>query len=513
MSFLHVADLLTTEHLWMIKGVSLQAITKFSMKKIYILVLKSYLGPLIMTFFIAVFILLMQFLWKYIDDLVGKGLEWNIIAKLLFYASFTFVPMALPLSILLASLMTFGNLGERYELVAIKAAGISLRWVMMPLVIVSILISITAFFYSNNILPIVNLKYKSILYDVTQQKLALNFKEGVFYNGISGYVMRIGKKDADNIKIRQVMIYDHSQNQGNTTLTLADSGRMEQSRDGGYLLLTLWNGYNYDEKVDRDNATKRPFQRTHFGEQYRRFDLSGFKMSRTNEEFFKKNYQMLNLKQLKASTDSLNKDLQYKYDEVQRVMMSNFYNLQQAKATDSLIKVKSTPANAFMLTKYDNIMQLHIVDLALSSARNAKSSIEYNAEALHDKKRLLSKHDIEWHRKFTLSFACLVLFFIGAPMGVIIRKGGLGLPLIVSVLFFVIYYVISLTGEKAAKSGSLDPFMGMWLSSIILLPLGFFLTYKASTDSPLMDADAYRKVINRIASFLKIQKKAEEDTK
>lgn len=481
------------------------------MKKIYILVLRSYLGPLIMTFFIAVFILLMQFLWKYVDDLVGKGLEWDIIGKLLFYASFTFVPMALPLSILLASLMTFGNLGERYELVAIKAAGISLRRVMMPLVIVSIGISIAAFFYSNNVLPIVNLKYKSILYDVTQQKLALNFKEGVFYNGISGYVMRIGKKDPDNVTIRQVMIYDHSENQGNTKLTVADSGRMEQSRDGGFLLLTLWNGYNYDEKADRRSDGKREFQRTHFGEQYRRFDLSGFKMSRTNEDFFKKNYQMLNLKQLRHSTDSLDKDLENKYNEVQVSMMSNYYSLQQAKLTDSLEKLSSTVPAGNILSKFDQPMQMRIINLALSSARNAKSNIEYNTQALHDKQTLLNKHDIEWHRKFTLSFACLVLFFIGAPMGVIIRKGGLGLPLVVSVLFFVIYYVISLTGEKAAKSGGLDPFTGMWLSSIILLPLGFFLTYKASTDSPLMDADAYWKVINRVAAFLKLPKKSDED--
>lgn len=475
------------------------------MKKIYILVLRSYLGPLIMTFFIAVFILLMQFLWKYVDDLVGKGLEWDIIAKLLFYASFTFVPMALPLSILLASLMTFGNLGEQYELVAIKAAGISLRWVMMPLVFVSILISTLAFFYSNNVLPIVNLKYKSILYDVTQQKLALNFKEGEFYNGISGYVMRIGKKDADNTTIRQVMIYDHSANQGNTSLTLADSGRMEQSRDGGFLLLTLWNGYNYDEKADRQNEQKRPFQRTHFGEQYRRFDLSGFKMSRTNEDFFKKNYQMLNLKQLAHSTDSLNRDIENKYKEVQMSLMSNYYSLQQAKAAKGSVKINPAKPYANILNSYDASMRRRIIDLALNSARNAKSSILYNTEALKDKQTLLSKHDIEWHRKFTLSFACLVLFFIGAPMGVIIRKGGLGLPLVVSVLFFVIYYVISLTGEKAAKSGGLDPFTGMWLSSIILLPLGFFLTYKASTDSPLMDADAYRKVLHRVAAFLKIR--------
>jgi len=480
------------------------------MKKIYILVLRSYIGPLLMTFFIAVFILLMQFLWKYVDDLVGKGLEWDIIAKLLFYASFTFVPMSLPLSILLASLMTFGNLGERYELVAIKAAGISLRWVMMPLVILSVVISILAFFYSNNVLPVANLKFKSILYDVTQQKLALNLKEGVFYNGISGYVMRIGKKDADNVTIHKMMIYDHSANKGNTKLTIADSGRMEQSSDGRFLVLTLWNGYNYEEQNDHRNETKRPFQRTHFGEQYRRFDLSGFKMARTNEEFFKKNYQMLNLHQLQSSIDSLNKDLGNRLKELGTSLISNYYCLQQAKLIDSLLAKNTIQARYNLLTKYNKPMRTRIVEFALSSARNTKSNIGYNKENLKEKELTISRREIEWHRKFTLSFACLVLFFIGAPMGVIIRKGGLGLPLVIAVLFFVIYYVISLTGEKAAKGEVLHPFIGMWLSTLILFPIGMFLTYKASTDAPLMDADAYKKVITRIASILKFQKKTNE---
>jgi lipopolysaccharide export system permease protein len=490
--------------------VSLRPRAAHPMKKIYLLVLRSYIGPLLMTFFIAVFILLMQFLWKYVDDLVGKGLDWDIIAKLLFYASFTFVPMALPLSILLASLMTFGNLGERYELVAIKAAGISLRWVMMPLVILSVVISVLAFFYSNNVLPVANLKFKSILYDVTQQKLALNLKEGVFYSGINGYVMRIGKKDADNITIHKVMIYDHSSNQGNTKLTLADSGRMEQSADGSFLLLTLWKGFNYEEQVDRMNESKRPFQRTRFEEQFRKFDLSGFKMARTNEEFFKKNYQMLNLRQLQTAIDSLDKDLVNKFTDVETSLMSNYYCLQQAKLIDSLLAKKPTKANNNLLAKYSKPMRTRIVEFALSSARNTKSNIGYNKETLRDKELTLSRREIEWHRKFTLSLACLVLFFIGAPMGVIIRKGGLGLPLVIAVLFFVIYYVISLTGEKAAKGEVLDPFTGMWLSTIILFPIGIFLTYKASTDAPLMDADAYKKFISNVASFLKIQKKHDE---
>ncbi|MDD3744391.1 MAG: LptF/LptG family permease, partial [Lentimicrobiaceae bacterium] len=224
------------------------------MKKLYHLILRSYLGPLILTFFIALFILVMQFLWKYIDDLVGKGLQWQMVAELLFYASATFVPLALPLAILLSSLMTFGNLGERYELVAIKSAGISLRTAMKPLIILSVFISIFAFFFSNNVLPLANLKFKSILYDVRQQKLAINIREGIFYDGIEGYVMRVGKKEDDGETIRDVMIYDHSSRMGNSNVTHADWGTMKQSADGEVLELTLYDGYNYDEKMDSRNA-------------------------------------------------------------------------------------------------------------------------------------------------------------------------------------------------------------------------------------------------------------------
>ncbi|HPG33783.1 MAG TPA: LptF/LptG family permease, partial [Lentimicrobium sp.] len=284
------------------------------MKRLYLLILRSYLGPLILTFFIALFILVMQFLWKYIDDLVGKGLPWYVVGQLLFYASTTFVPLALPLAILLSSLMTFGNLGERYEMVAVKSAGISLSTFMRPLVVLSILISVFAFFFSNNVLPVTNLKFKSILYDVRQQKLALNIREGIFYNGIDGYVMRINKKEEDGITIRDVMIYDHSSRMGNTTVTKAESGTMIQSPDGNFLELTLYNGYNYDEKTDRRNDLKRPFQRTWFAEQYRKFDLSQFKMMRTNEELFRNHYQMLNLKQLTKSEDSLKQEINSRRD-------------------------------------------------------------------------------------------------------------------------------------------------------------------------------------------------------
>ncbi len=469
-----------------------------AVKKLYILILRSYLGPLILTFFIALFILVMQFLWKYIDDLVGKGLQWQVIGELLFYASTTFVPLALPLAILLSSLMTFGNLGERYELVAVKSAGISLRTVMKPLVVLSVLISIFAFFFSNNILPVTNLKFKSILYDVRQQKLALNIREGIFYNGIEGYTMRIGKKEKDGVTIRDIMIYDHTSRMGNTTVTRAEWGRMEQSADGATLDLTLYNGYNYDEKTDRRNERNRPFQRTYFAEQYRRFDLSDFKMMRTNEELFRNHYQMLNLKQLTQAEDSLLRETDLRISGLLRsTEISYFFNNQLDSAYMSRIPDTLKPPDRLpVLSGLDKTGTIQVYDLALNAARNTRSNIEFNKSDIEARMVLIRKHQVEWHRKFTLSIACLVLFFIGAPLGAIIRKGGLGLPLVISVVFFVIYHVISMTGEKSVKAGTMDPLTGMWLSSVVLLPLGIILTVKATTDSPLLDLDAWKRLFN-----------------
>ncbi len=462
-----------------------------------------------MTFFIALFILLMQFLWKYVDDLVGKGLTWDVIAQLLFYASWTFVPMALPLAILLASLMTFGNLGERYELVAVKAAGISLRRLMMPLIILSVIISIAAFFFSNNILPIANLKFRSILYDVRQQKLALNIKEGVYYSDIDGYVMRVGKKNPKSNMMRDIQIYDHTKGMGNTALTLADSGKMIQTPNKQFLILTMFSGYNYNEQTDGTSYFKHPFQKTFFEKEELRFDLSSFKMVRTDEDLFKKNYMMLNLKQLDHATDSLNKT----YETSKKIAATNVLNslnylhqwandkTKKKIVSDTVLKNKKVFAKNFTPDQWENI-----TSTAANSAREVQSSLDFYRGDLSSQQEIIRKHEVEWQRKFTLSIACLILFFVGAPMGAIIRKGGLGLPLILSVLFFVLYHVISMTGEKAAKAGGLDVITGMWLSSMVLLPIGIYLTYKATTDSPLLDADAYIKFINRLFTRLGIIK-------
>ena len=473
------------------------------MKKLYVYMLKSYFGPFIFTFFIALFILLLQFLWKYVDDLVGKGLEWYVIAKLMFYASSTFVPLALPLAILLSSIMTFGNLGENYELVAIKAAGISLRKAMKPLIYVAVLISIAAFLFSNYVLPVANLKFGSLLYDIRQQKLAFDLTEGVFEHDLNNYVIRIGEKAKDNKTIYDVQIYDHTAKRGNVKVTTAKRGIMELTPDKKNVIFILYDGYTYAEITDqKKHKNTRPFERMKFSKEELTFDLSEFKLSRTNEQLFKSHYSMLNIKQLDQSIDSLS---QY------RIKRMNFFKKKFIRddnflgkndtLIDTLIVHMDTvlvdTLNYPLLTNFDKETQLVIIQNAQEKARNAKESAYNYGIELENRKLILVKHEVAWHQKFRLSFACLIFFFIGAPLGAIIRKGGLGLPVVASVLVFVFYHVVTMMGEKAVKTGEMDVVTGIWLSTFLILPMGLFLTYKATTDAPLLDAESWKKIMER----------------
>lgn len=466
------------------------------MKKLYWFILKSYIGPLLFTFFIALFILVMQFLWKYVDELVGKGLELHVLLELLFYASSTFVPLALPLAILLSSLMTFGNFGEHYELVAMKATGIPLRRIMKPLVILSLFISGFAFLFSNNVLPYANLKFHSLLYDVRQKKLTFNLQEGVFYNGIDGYTIYVRHNDPDNNIIREVMIYDHTDRMGNVKLTTARWGKMELSADQQMLIFNLFDGYNYEDITDRSNyRINRPFQRSAFDEQTVMFSGLDMEMSRTDESLFRNNFQMMNLEQLRRSGDSLRSELALRKERLRRSIDERFvtFNL-----LDTL-QIQHEPSSAHSLYELDTATMIKAIDFALQSTRSIKNNIEFNNRDFIGRERRIVRHDLEWHRKFTLSIACLILFFIGAPLGAIIRKGGLGMPVVFSIIFFVIFHVISISGEKYARAGAMSPGIAMWLASIVLLPVGIFLTYKATTDSPLLDADTWNKIFKRFA--------------
>jgi lipopolysaccharide export system permease protein len=467
------------------------------LKKTDLLLIRSFAGPLVVTFFIALFVLDMQFLWKYVDDMIGKGLEWYIILELLFYASASMVPLALPLAVLLSAIMTFGNLGENFELTAFKSSGVSLFRVMLPLIITAVVISGSAFIFSNNVLPIANLKFGSLLYDIREQKPAFNLQEGIFYNGISNYSIRIMEKDPDGKTIKRIMIYDHTRGRGNDDVIIADKGEMYVTADKRYLVLKLFDGYQYQEMASADKQAKEQV-RIHFEEFEKKLDMSEFSLSRTDESFFKDHYTMLSIGQLEEAIDSL--DIA---KEEKRFMLSTY--------TMSSFNFRRFDMDSLRTLYGDSEpMDIKTAPLVYAKAKhNAKQVKEFAAIARRDYDNQLSwlvKHQIEWHRKFTLSIACLILFFIGAPLGAIIRRGGLGLPLVFAVGFFIIFHVTGMLSEKSVKKMVLDPFTGMWMSSAILLPVGILLTYQAMNDSAVLNLSWY---IDGIRNYFKKAKKDE----
>ena len=478
------------------------------MKKLYRLILKSFLGTFCFTFFVVIFVLLMQFLWVYVDDFVGKGLSFKIIGELFFHASLTFVPMALPLAILLASIMCFGDLGEHYELVAMKASGISIWQVMRPLVILSIMLSGLAFIFSNSINPIATLKFKTLLFDVRKQKMAFDIKEGVFYRDIENYVIYVDRKGADGSTIYGVKIYDHTDRDGNSKIMVADSGTMALSPNQRTIIFTLYNGYNYTEDNSNKQTYKknRPFDRMSFREEQLKFSLESFDLTRSSEEMFKSYQSMMNIHQLSTALDSL----EVRYDERKDKFTENFSqrlsHYHHRTETSDTVTTLQWP----LLEHLDPTRRAAVLDVAVGISRNAKENVSFNKQDLAAQDLNIKRHKKEWHKKFTLSFACIIFFFIGAPLGTIIRRGGLGLPVVISVLFFVIYYIISTVSERMAEYGDLSMFLGVWLSTLIIFPIGLFLTIKATSDSSLLDGESWAKAFRKI--FPRTKKHHEDTT-
>jgi lipopolysaccharide export system permease protein len=447
--------------------------------------LKTYVGPFVLTFLVVLFIFLMQFLWKYIDDLVGKGLETVIILKLIFYTSFTMIPMSMPLAVLLSGLITFGNLAEKNELTAMKSSGVSLYRILRPLSVFVVALGILTFVMANNVMPVASLKAYSLLHDIQAQKLALNIDEGIFYRGIDNYILRIGKKGKDNQTIHDILIYDHTRTTGLTTLTYAKHGSMVMSKNRQYLILTMEDGFMYDENV-RYDASKPPSElpvlRGTFKSQQIRFDLSSFQLQRTNEEFYKDSYEMLNVKQLDAYIDTMQREVISMKSEIGSSLLNDFryislYYVDSLMVDSVDIHLDSIPMSQEDTQKmYANAIQL---------AREHSSFLDFRVMDYESKEKQLWRYEIEWHKKYVFSLACIILFFIGAPLGAIIRKGGLGIPLAVSILVFVIYWALSSTGERMVRVGTLPSYTGMWLSTMILAPLAIFLVYKASTEAGL----------------------------
>lgn len=471
-------------------------------KKLDQLIFKSFIGPFIITFFIAFFVLMMQILWKYIDDLVGKGLDFVTIGQFLWYASASLLTLAMPIAILISSIMTFGNLGESFELVAIKSSGISLLRFMRPLIFFAILLSYVTFLFANYVIPYATLKFKTLYSDIYFKKPAFDLKEGVFFTHIPNYAIKIGKKDADGKTIRNVLIFE----QGNLlqdNSIVAEKGVMKISADKNFLEFNLENGFRYQERGNPyDSSTE--FIRLGFKEFKKLFDLSVLQKQKTPDSVFRSNYQMLSARQLRKSIDSLSKIKDSLTIKSNLALNANLHYINEKDSSWKLaIKKPLSPKTMLFPDSLNSVIR----ERSITALKEIKNTLQYGSGELEAKEKDILYHEIEWNRKYSLSFACLILFFIGAPLGSIIRKGGIGMPLVVAIIFFLIFHLLNMFGEKFVKERILPPYIGMWLSIIVLTPVGIFLTYKAMHDSQIFSKEFYYRIFNKIRSFVRTFKK------
>jgi lipopolysaccharide export system permease protein len=462
------------------------------LKKLDKLILKAFTGPFVATFFVLLFVLVMQFFWKYIDDLVGKGLDFLTVLELTGYVTINTVPLALPLAVLISSIMTFGNLGETYELVAIKSSGIPLLRFMRPLMVVSAIICLFAFFLANYMVPRANLKFYTMLYDIRVAKPAFDIKEGIFYDKLPNYAIKVGKKDKDGTGIYDVIIYENDYKMQDNIIT-AEKGKMSISPDKKFLEFYLENGWRYVERGPY-NSVQTDYMRIGFSSYKKVFDLSSFKVMKTPDSLFKNNWMMLNVFQLSKASDSIKKDIRTTIPErVSREVLNYLGSGTYLDSGWAAGKV-SLPAN---IKSYRDLLP----DSALTttySRLNEKSSLMKSGldiimEDLKKRREVLWANQVEWHKKITLSLACLVLFMIGAPLGI-------------AVIFFLIFHLLNMFGEKLAKKGGLTPFEGVWLSTFVLVPVGIFLTYKAMHDSQLFNQEYYYRFFRKVKSYLRPSK-------
>jgi len=470
-------------------------------KKIDLYILKRFFTLFVMTFLIVIFILLMQFLWKHFADLVGKGIGWDVLGEFFMYAVTTLVPLALPLALLLASLMTFGNLGENFELTAMKSAGISLFRIIRPLIIFIVFVVIGAFYFSNNVLPVTQKNMYTLLFSIKNKSPELEIPVGEFYSGINGVNLYVRSKDKQVLK--DLMIYDFSNGFNNAAVLVADSGKIQITGDKKYLLLTLHHGESFEnlnkQKIMHTNNI--PYRRESFAHKELLFDFDS-DFNRYDQSLMQDQHVSKNIKELSQSIDSVKKIIVERSKiQVDEILQTKYFRGQYGDVVsfdvgDSVDVASFNPDSAFL--KLENSEMERAADGAVSRAQSMLDQVQYNKILLGEPLMYLNRHSSEWHRKFALSFACLIFFFIGAPLGAIIRKGGFGFPVVVSVLMFVIYYIIDLTGYKMAREGIWEAYQGMWLSSAILLPVGIFLTYKAAVDASLFNRELYMKFFHSI---------------
>ena len=479
------------------------------MKKLDQFIIKSFVGPFIAILLVVVFILVMQFLWLYIDELVGKGLSMRVILEFLAWGSATMLPLSLPLATLLASMMTLGTLGENNELLAIKAAGISLQRILVPLGIICAAISVGAFFVSNDLIPVAYNKIYTLRDDIGKTKDEIKIPTGTFYNGIEGYILRVNERNDDSGMMKGVMVYNHTKNKGNTSLTIADSAIMKMSKDKTYLTFILYDGTNYEETNDKKyRDTTLQLQKIDFHKQEMVIPLENYAFQKSDSSRFDDQVKSMDLNQLQHSQDSIGAlSLAGKEEDLTAMRRSRTlrYNSQLDTATQ---KLPETPFVRKDIGQWKSIKD-EIVSLqkAKKNAEEIQMALESYSRNRYHHNYLLRLIDIEILKKFALSIACLIFFFIGAPLGAIIRKGGLGVSAIISVLFFVAYWVIDISGTKLARDGAVGAFHGVFFSSYVLLPTGLFLSWKAINDSAIFSMDTlkneFRKIKAKIMGFFR----------
>ena len=490
-------------------------------KKIDIYLLRNFLGLFLATFFIAIFILLMQFMWMHVNDLVGKGIEISVLAEFFIYAAASVVPLALPLAILLSSLISFGNLAEKFELTAMKAAGISLFRIMRPLAIAVAMLSIGAFFFSNNVLPKSQMKLWALIFSLRQKSPELEIPVGEFYDQISGYHIFVREKTSRG-ELLNMMIYDYSGGFENAKVMVADTGRLAASKDKRYLILDLSQGEsfeNLDAQQQRSTGTTQsiPYRRETFSHKRILIDFAT-DFSRYDESVLADQHVSKNFTKLNESIDSMRVVANDRSKEQSdKLLRERYFGRETGRIAVLPEHVTSEELQIYNLdslwSTLDAARKNQVLTIAEEKARTYGDQIAYNSIMLDDAERYIRKHQIELFRKFTLAFACLIFFFIGAPLGAIIRKGGLGAPVVISVVMFIVYYIIDNTGYKMAREALWPCWAGMWLSSFVLLPIGMFLTYKAATDSPLFNPEAWvikaRKLKEKIKAYQEARTKKE----
>ena len=486
------------------------------MKRLHWYIIKSFIGPFFVTLVISLFVLLMQFLWVYLDELVGKGLGFSVILEFIIYTMAMLMTNALPLAMLLASIMTFGDLGENNELLAMKAAGISLFRIMKPVVVLSIFLSIGSFYFYNQVIPVSYKKLIALMSSIRQLRPEIIVKEGIFSNDIDNYSIKVGKKSANGDMLYDIMIYDHTDDNGNSTVTVADSGTMKITTDKKYMILNLYSGETHSEMQPKDRRKMTfPSRTDKFKKQSIFTVLQGMELERRDESVFRNQNRALNNSQIVYFVDSLGRELE-------RQRIDNALILSYITPLNThvfkLARKDTLPTPELKIVQYsdvDSIMKkssasirADIIGGALSSARNNARAIQQSDEMIVASVRNLNRFGIEWHKKYIYAIACLIFLFIGAPLGAIIRKGGLGMPLVISVLLFILYWIISTTGEKFARESVASLWQGVWFSSFIFLPAGIFLTYKAANDSVVFNVNAY---VDFFRKIFRLQKKEDKE--